>query len=64
MRWERRVRLEAVFDLHRFACHDQIEFAFLHAKDEEGVLAGLDMMDREEAVKQLVSSRSPCFASS
>lgn len=34
--------------------YSQIEFAFIHAKDEDGVLAGLDMMSRQEAVKKLV----------
>lgn len=37
----------------------QIEFAFLHAKDEDGILAGLDMMSREEAVKALVGAPAP-----
>lgn len=36
----------------------QIEFAFLHAKDEDGIMAGLDMMSREEAVKSLVSTKT------
>lgn len=37
----------------RFA--SQIEFAFLHAKDEDGILAGFNMMSRAEAVKAIVS---------
>ncbi|PWN41415.1 sterol-binding-like protein [Ceraceosorus guamensis] len=30
-----------------------IEFAFLHAQDEEGIMAGLDMMSRKEAIKSI-----------